>query len=255
MRAWLVIGAGAVLLAAALAIEAPATLLDRRVAELTDGRVRIGAATGSLWRGSGEVTLLPDGVRIPVAWRLEATSLLRGGLAGSLVAADANRPATFAVGQEDFSVRDFAITLPAAAVLRTAGVPGVLTDAGGTLAVGVTSLARRGDQLEARADIHWKDAALPRSMTGTRIALGEVRINVGGSGAEIPATLSNTGGEVDIAGTLVFSTRGTPRIDARIKPRSGLPAGRAEAIAAVLSGVGRRDGAGAYRIAWPLIVR
>ena len=47
MRAWLVIGAGAVLLAAAVAIEAPATLLDRRVAELTDGRVRIGAATGS----------------------------------------------------------------------------------------------------------------------------------------------------------------------------------------------------------------
>jgi hypothetical protein len=255
MRVWLVIGAGAVLLAAALAIEAPATLLDRRVAELTDGRVHVGAATGTLWRGSGEVTLLPDGVRIPIAWHLEATSLLHGGLTGSLVAADANRPATFSVGPENFSVRDFAITLPAAAVLRTAGLPGGLTDAGGTLALDVTNLARSGDQLEARADVDWKDAALPTSMTGTRIALGEVRITVGGSGAEIPATLSNAGGEVDIAGTLVFSTRGTPKIDARIKPRSGLPPERAKAITAVLSGIGRGDGAGAYRIAWPLAVR
>ena len=255
MRAWLVIGAGAVLLAAALAIQAPATLLDRRVAELTDGRVRIGAATGSLWRGSGEVILLPDGLRIPIAWRLEATSLLRGGLAGSLVAADASRPAAFAVGQEDFSVRDFVITVPAATLLRTAGVPGGLTDADGTLALAVTNLARSGDHLEARADVRWKDAALPASLTGTRIALGEVRINASGSGAEIPATLSNTGGEVDIAGTLMFSTLGMPHIDARIKPRSGLPAERTQAIAAVLSNIGRRDDAGAYRVAWPLAIR
>ena len=83
MRPWLVIGAGAILLAAALIIEAPATLLDRRVADLTDGRIRIAAATGTVWRGAGELTLLPDGVRIPIAWRLEPMPLLRGVLAGS----------------------------------------------------------------------------------------------------------------------------------------------------------------------------
>ena len=44
-------------------------------------------------------------------------------------------------------------------------------------------------------------------------------------------------------------------IDARIRPRSGLSPERAQAIAAVLSGIGRGDGAGAYRIAWPLTVR
>ncbi|HEV7413316.1 MAG TPA: type II secretion system protein N [Casimicrobiaceae bacterium] len=255
MRGWLVIGAGAILLVAALAIKAPASLLDRRVADLTDGRIRIVAATGTVWNGSGELELLPDGARIPIAWRLEPMPLLRGGLAGSLTASDATRPATFTVEREDFIVHDFTIALPAASVLRTAGVPDALTNAGGTLVLAVADLARRGDRLEARADLKWSDAALAAPLTGARIALGDVRLAAAGSGSEIPATLSNSGGEVDVAGTLVFSSRGTPRIDARIKPRAGLPADRSEAIAAALSSIGRADGAGGYRIVWPLTVR
>jgi hypothetical protein len=131
-------------------------------------------------------------------------------------------------------------------------VPDALTNAGGTLVLDVADLARRGDRPEARADLKWANAAFPAPLTGARIALGDVRVAVAGSGSEIPATLSNSGGEVDVAGTLVFSTRGTPRIDARIKPRAGLPADRSEAIAAALSSIGRADGAGSYRIVWPL---
>lgn len=255
MRAWLVIGAGATLLAAALIIEAPATLLDSRVADLTDGRVRITASTGTVWRGAGELTLLPDGMRIPIAWRLEPMPLLRGGLAGSLTAGDATRPATFAVEQENFIVHDFVIALPATSALRTAGAPDALTNAGGTLALDAANLARRGDRLEARASLNWADATLAAPLTGARIALGDVRLAAAGSGTEIPATLSNSGGEVDIAGSLVFSTRGTPQIDARIKPRPGLPADRSDAIATALASIGRADGAGGYRIVWPLTVR
>lgn len=255
MRGWLVIGAGAILLAAALAIGAPASLVDRRVADLTDGRIRIAAATGTVWNGSGELAVLPDGARIPIAWRLEPIPLLRGGLAGSLTAGDATQPATFTVERDDFTVRDFAIALPAASVLRTAGVPDALTNAGGTLVLDVADLARRGDRLEGRADLKWTGAALPAPLTGARIALGDVRLAAAGSGSEIPATLSNSGGEVEVAGTLLFSARGMPQIDARIKPRAGLPADRSEAIAAALSSIGRADGAGSYRIVWPLTVR
>jgi general secretion pathway protein N len=255
MRAWLVIGASVTLLAAALIIQAPATLLDRRVADLTDGRIRIAAASGTVWRGTGELTLLPDGARVPIAWRLEPTPLLRGVLAGSLTAADAGRPARFSVEHENFTVHDFAIALPAISVLRTAGVPDALTNAGGTLTVDAADLARRGGRLEARANLNWTGAALAAPLTGARIALGDVRLVVTGSGSEIPATLSNTGGEVDIAGSLVFSLRGMPQFDARIKPRPGLPADRNAAIATALSSIGRADGAGGYRIVWPLTLR
>jgi len=255
MRGWLVIGAGAILLAAALAIEAPASLVDHRVADLTDGRIRIAAATGTVWNGSGELAVLPDGARIPIAWRLEPIPLLRGGLVGSLTAGDVTRRATFTVEREDFVVHDFAIALPAASVLRTAGVPDALTNAGGTLVLDVANLARRGDRLEGRVDLKWTDAALPAPLTGARIALGDVRLAAAGGGSEIPATLSNSGGEVDVAGTLLFSARAMPQIDARIKPRAGLPADRSEAIAAALSSIGRADGAGSYRIVWPHTVR
>lgn len=256
MRGWLAIGAGVVLLAAALTIEAPATLIDARVAALTDGRIRVAAATGSLWNGAGDLTLIPDSVRIPIAWHLEPMSLLRGGLAGSVTAADAKRPATFAVAAEDFSVHDLAIALPAAAVLRTAGAPAALTvAAGGTLALDVADLARHGDRLEAHADLRWKDAVLAAPPNGLKIALGDIHLAAAGSGGEIPATLSNTGGEVDLAGRLVFSTGGAPQVDARIRPRAGLPAPRREAIESLLSSIGRADGSGAYRIVWPLNVR
>ena len=255
MRPWLGVVAGAILLAAALIIEAPASLLDRRVADLTDGRVRITAATGTVWRGAGELALLPDDVRVPIAWRLEPMPLLRGGLAGSLTTGDANRRATFAVEQENFIVHDFAIALPAASVLRTAGIPDALTNAAGTLTLDAADLARRGDRLEARANLLWTDAVLAAPVTGARIALGDVRVAAAGSGSEIPATLSNSGGEVDIAGSLLFSARGTARIDARIKPRQGLAPDRNEAIAAALSNIGRADGAGGYRVVWPLALR
>ena len=130
-----------------------------------------------------------------------------------------------------------------------------MTNAGGTLQLDAVDLARRGDRLEARASLNWTDAALAAPSTGARIALGDVRLAAAASGSEIPATLSNSGGEVDIAGSLVFSTRGTPQIDARIKPRPGLPADRNQAIAAALASIGRSDGAGGYRIVWPLTIR
>jgi general secretion pathway protein N len=256
VRGWLAIGIGAVLLAAALAIEAPATLLDRRVEALTDGRVRIAAATGSVWHGSAELTLLPDGARIPISWRIDPMPLLRGELGGSLSVAGSSRPAQFTVGgQGDFAVQDLALTLPAAVALRTAGIPPLLVAAGGTLALDVASFARRGDRLDGRVKLLWQDATWAGPRAGTRVALGDVRLDAAGAGPQMPATLANRGGDVDIAGNLVLTTRGMPQVDLHAKPRAGIGADRSDAIGALLSTVGRSDGAGGYRIVWPWLGR
>ena len=61
MRSWLVVAAAACLLAAALAVEAPAALLDRQLDTLTQGRLRVADATGTIWRGSGTLIVLPYG--------------------------------------------------------------------------------------------------------------------------------------------------------------------------------------------------
>lgn len=253
MRGWLATGAGAVLLAAALAMEAPATLVDSRVAALTAGRVRVAAATGTVWHGSGQLTLLPGGTSMPISWRIQPLPLLRGELAGLVDAGGTGRSASFNVAREEFSLQNISMTLPAAAVLRAAGVPAALAAAGGTLALDVGSLSRRSDRLDARMALRWRDASLAGPGSGLRIALGDVRLEAAGSGAQVPATLANSGGEVDIAGDVVFSSGRTPRVDARVKPRAGIGAERSAAIEAMLAAVGRSDGAGTYRIVWPLL--
>ena len=254
MRGWLAVGAAALLLAAALAIDAPAALVDGRVAELSEGRIRVAAAGGTVWRGFGELVILPDGVRVPIAWRLDPVALVRGTIAGSLTSADGERTAHFAITQNDFSIHDFSLALPAAGVLRAAGAPAYLGGAGGTLALDLAEFARQGDHLEARGDLHWKDASLTLPSARAPIALGEVHVAATGSGTEIPATLANSGGEVGLSGTLLMSGGGAVRVDARVTPRDGLSAERRQAIDALLSGIGRADGAGSYRVVWPLTI-
>ena len=78
MRPAFAFAAGAVLLAITLLIIAPGALLDARINTLSDGRLRIANATGTLWQGSGELVLMPAGPRQTFFWRLDATVRPRG---------------------------------------------------------------------------------------------------------------------------------------------------------------------------------
>src|SRR5881296_2548201 len=99
MRIAIALGVGAALLAIALAIQAPATLLDQRVAALTGGRLRIANTQGTVWNGDGEVVLLPSGAHCPLAWRIDAGSLVAGELRGSIASGqEAVRRGAFSLG-------------------------------------------------------------------------------------------------------------------------------------------------------------
>ena len=252
MRVWLAIVIAVLLLVAAVALEAPASLLDGRIAAMSAGHVRIAAATGSLWNGSGELTLLPDGARAPMTWTLDRWALLRGTLTGTATFDATPRAAGFEVDGNRVAIHDLSLSFPAAAVLKSVGVTAPFADAGGMLALAVTRLEHDGERLDAAASLRWHDASLPDPNAGARIALGEVRLDAAGSGAEVPAHLSNDGGEVDLSGTVVFPSRGLPKLDARVVPRDSLSPARRDAVDALLAAVGRSDGAGGYRVVWPL---
>jgi hypothetical protein len=100
MRTAIAVAIAVVAFAAALLLEAPASLLDARLASISDGRVRIAHAAGTLWRGSGDLVLAAGGPQRPVAWRIEAWPLLRGELRGSFTGADSQRIATFDAGEQ-----------------------------------------------------------------------------------------------------------------------------------------------------------
>src|SRR5437867_410726 len=169
MRAALALGAGAALLAIALAIQAPATLLDQRVAVLTGGRLRIAHAEGTIWNGAGEAILLPSGVRWPLAWRMDGWPLLSGELRGSLASGpEAVRRGAFSVGHGDFELHDIALTLPAEAMLRPSDTPSPLALAGGSVELRVDELRKLGDTIKGHVVAAWRDASLPGPRANSR---------------------------------------------------------------------------------------
>src|SRR5664279_2491985 len=144
MRFWLVVAAAASFLAAAIAVEAPAALLDRQLDALTHGRLRIADAASTIWNGSGTLIVLPYGARVPLYWHIEALPLLRSRLSGTLGRdATESQQAAFDLASDDFAIRRFAIALPAEALLRAADAPAVIAGAGGTVDVRADTFAMR----------------------------------------------------------------------------------------------------------------
>jgi len=245
----LAVAAGVLLLAIALAINAPASLLDGHVASATGGRMRIANAAGTIWNGTGDLLLLPHGSERAIAWHIDAWPLAVGDLRGTVVFGGAGRPAAFAYGHGRAALAGFDGDLPMDSLLQIAGVPAAFGDAGGNVSAHVERLVRTSSALEAGLALQWRDASVPAP--GFRVALGDVRLDLSGSGAEIGGPIANRGGDVEIVGRVTVGVAGTVRLDATIRPRAGIERDRAEAIASALSLAGAPDGQGGFRLAWP----
>ena len=244
--------AGIVLLAIALAASAPAALLDARLAGASEGRLRLANPEGTVWNGSGELVLLPKGTRRPLGWRIDAWPLLRGELRGTIAPqSDAAQPIEFTYAAQQAELRHLDLVLPMDAVLLSAGVPAAFAAAGGSIAAHVERLVRTRAALDAQLSLEWRDASLPGAGPGSRIALGDVRLDADGTGPEVVATLSNRGGDVEISGQVALRAADSPAIVATVRSRPGIDRDRAEAVATALALIGPADGQGGYRLAWP----
>ena len=249
MRPALAFAAGAVLLAIALLIIAPAALLDARIDALSDGRLRIASAAGTLWQGSGELVLMPSGTRQPLLWRLDAWPLLRGEIRATItLGANGARSATVAYGRDRLDIRDLDVSLPAQGVLLAAN-PKTPLAVGGSLALHVERLVQLPEVLDAQLSLEWHDSSVPGSLIDAPISLGDVRIAFDGRGAAINGPLRNSGGDVEIDGQLDVGAAGTARLDATVRPR-GNDRARADRIAVTLAALGAPDGRGGYRVIW-----
>jgi general secretion pathway protein N len=251
MRTSLALASGSILLLGALVIVAPATLLDGRLAAVTDGRLRLASASGTVWNGSGELRVLPGRTTIPVSWQLEAWPLLIGELRGKLGDEAAQSRATFTVGRDKVEVRDVALTVPAPALLRAAVPTLPLPAAGGNVGLRIAALDMRGKTIDGGATVRWEQASVTAPRPAGRIALGEVRFDATGQDGQLAGGLANTGGEVEIVGSAAIAPDGSGRLSATVRLRAGIDAERGTAINAALAAVGRPDGAGGYRLAWP----
>jgi general secretion pathway protein N len=250
MRTGIAVAVALVALAAALIFEAPASLLDARLAAISQGRVRIADAEGTLWRGSGELVLSASGIRRPVSWQIDGWPLLRGELRGSFTdPTGAQSIGGFDAGGDRFELHGIDLGLPMDALLRALGAPSFLAAVGGQVTLHVERFARGPDALDAQVAAQWSNASVP-GPRDDRIALGDVRAELSGIGHEVPGTITNEGGEVAIQGTFGAAADGSGRIDIEVTPREGVGRERAAAIADTLGLIGSPNGKGGYRLAW-----
>jgi hypothetical protein len=253
MRILIAIVVTVLLLAAALVALAPAALIDMEARNLSGGSVRLAQTSGTIWNGAGDIVLTPGDVRVPLTWQLDPLPMLRGELTGT-VTAGAGTPGTFAVGRDHFSLSHVSLALPAPALMRAGNAPAVLAAVGGTIDAQVNTLARNGDQLDGGFSARWRDASLPGPRPDVRIALGDLRVDVAGSGTELPGTIANVGGDVELSGTVALSVA-TARINAVVRPRVAIDSERGQAIDAALRVMGQPDGSGGFRLAWTAPLR
>jgi hypothetical protein len=251
MRPWVAVLCGVALIVAAALALAPASLLDARIAALSGGRARIANASGTLWNGSGEL-VLQGSERRAIAWHLDPRSLFRGEVRGTFANdGDPNRGAQFVVGRDKLELDGFDLSMPMSALLRAAGAPAFLSNVGGDVGLRVDRFNRGADMLDVQAAMQWRGASLPAFGPYPSVELGDVHAELAGSGPEVSGPIANSGGELEIEGTVTATASGTPRLDARIRPREGLDPNRAQAIAAALATVGSPDPRGGYRLVWP----
>ena len=235
---------GCALLLAACAAFAPATLVDRRIAAATGGKVRVVDAEGTVWNGRGALADAAGAWRLPFAWTVDATALARGTLAVT-VSPPAGAPSpggTFDLAGARVALRDVRVELPASALagFLPARVPLSL---GGSIAVSAADFAAGAAAFRGAVSARWRDARVVAG--GTVASLGTVDVALTPQGGALGGRITNSGGDLKLDGTLTLGPS-SAGIDAALTPLPSAP----EAVGRALAALGSPDGGGGVRVAW-----
>jgi general secretion pathway protein N len=227
----------------AFAAQAPATLLDRRLAAATAGGLRLIDADGTVWRGRGAIGDAQGRWRVPVAWTIAPLALAQGALDVTFDPRGHGDPGGRAVlTPSSVELRDATLALPAEAVGSFMG-DRPLPEPGGTLHLEAPSFRYDLRAGNGAIVLRWERARLV--WNGAVVELGTVRGRIAPRGAELTGTLGNAGGALRIDGDFSASaTNATVR--ATLTPGPDVPV----EIARLLAALGRADSTGAVRVEW-----
>ena len=244
MRPTVVLIALASLLAVALAVFAPAALLDARLDAATQGRLRLVDTSGTVWTGRGLATSAQRTWSLPLGWKVDPLRLARGDVGVTLQPADAGD-----LPRGDITWRDAKLALDGVAFTLPATVLGAATGAGDALAFGgylafdaphLTWSANGGD---GAATVRWSGARVS-GMTGA-LALGTVSANLAPRNGRIEGRVENRGGDVRIDGQFAWSPSGVD-VNATLAALPSTP----PAVVRALGALGTPDANGAVHVQW-----
>ena len=228
---------------------APATWVDRRVAAISEGKVRINDAQGTVWRGHGALGDSRGAWRIPVAWRIAPLALARGVLDIEFDAPPAGGwpRGRIEAGNGWIDLHNVELRAPAAA-LRTLAPVALPVEAGGEWVLSSPEFRYGGGGTEGAIDFRWDRARL--ASNGSVLDLGTLTAHLAPQGGVLAGPLANVGGDAQIDGDVTLTTDGAT-LRANIAAGPGVTADIARTIAVL----GTPDANGVVHVQWQITAR
>lgn len=221
MKRWSWWAAGIAAYLAILVALAPASLLDVIAAQATGGRLRIAAASGSLWTGAGELQFFDavkqQAVGKSVAWRISPWSLFGGRLACAM-ALDAN-PHSFELivypSRVELANADISVPAEVLAIADVRLAPFALA---GDLEFRISRLTVGRSGADGNGIVLWRRAASAHSKV---MPLGDYELTVTSSEGTAAFTLRTIQGalQLDGAGSWPRGAKPEFRASARAEPQ------------------------------------
>ena len=220
MSRWRLLGFGVAAYALGLIATAPATLIDARLQQASDGGLRLAAASGTLWSGTGLIEIRDAnrraGIAKSIAWRIRPAYLLQGKLLYEITLDHAIQHFPLTISLSRIEVADADINLPAAAL--SLGVPKLAPlELTGDMLLHIARLAFGRGSVHGNATLQWRGAG----SAFTRISpLGDYELRLESEGATVRASLRTLQGPLQLDGQGSWTRGANPAFlgTARIAP-------------------------------------
>jgi general secretion pathway protein N len=224
---WAVIGSAALLSTMGVALaRANATWLDWGFGYVSQGRVALAEAEGTLWQGSGRLVLVDvaaqrdasqqsrgaeiqrsslNGVAVPgrVSWRLNPWPLFLGQMDLALRLDGMDRDISIRGSGREVAVSEGKLSLPAVDLSRL-GSPWSTLRPSGALALKWDALNFRNNGFDGKAQIELREASAAISPINP---VGSYRVDLSGQGSDTGVVLSTLQGPLRLTGTGRFNAR------------------------------------------------
>jgi general secretion pathway protein N len=241
---WRLFAAGAGAYAIALVITAPATLVDAGLRDVSDGRLRLCEAQGTLWSGAGQLEIFDagrrGGITKSIVWRLQAASLLRGHLVYEVELDLAAKAFPVTLSLSRVEVADADIKLPAG-VLGLAVPRLAPLGLAGDVQIHVANLSVARDSVDGHATLQWRAAGSALTPVSP---LGEYAMDFNAVGSGVHAVLRTLKGPLQINGKGEWSQGTAPSFFAS----ASVPASLQDQLAPFLNLIAIEKGAGSFEI-------
>lgn len=218
MRTWLFAAFAVAFYLGALIAEAPASLIDLALDRVSEGRLRLTAARGTVWSGGGALEIRSaDRKRAyakAIAWRVQPRAWFTGGLEYEVELESAPHGFIVAASPGRLEVLDLELRAPGA-VLGIASsriAPLLLT---GEITLRLPRLSVTRDGVYGAALVRWSDAG---STLVPFVRLGEYELRAEAAGEDARAKLHTVDGPLALSGEGAWASQQPVRgrVDARV---------------------------------------